>query len=180
MALYRRTSVSPGNDVRHYPGPILHLKRTMGSGSGAGVTRLGLRTNIAVIAAPAFEETTMTVEFASLSRNHMLYSSIQGQKTMTLTTEMKPVHPGGFIRRSVLPDGLSVTAAAAAKALSVGRPALSNLLNGNASLSPEMTLRIEKAFGIKMDTLLRMQARFDAYQMRELEAHVRVQRFAGA
>ncbi len=120
----------------------------------------------------------MTVELASLSINHMLYSSIQGQKTMTLTTEMKPVHPGGFIKRSVLPEGLSVTAAA--KVLGVGRPALSNLLNENASLSTEMALRIEKAFGVQMDTLLRMQTRFDAYQMRKREDEVRVQRFAGA
>ncbi len=96
---------------------------------------------------------------------------------MAIKINMKPVHPGGFIRRSVLPDGLSVTAAA--RALGVGRPALSNILNENASLSPEMALRIEKAFGVKMDTLLRMQTRFDAHQMREREAQVCVQRFAG-
>ena len=70
---------------------------------------------------------------------------------------MKAVHPGGFIKRSVLPDDLSVTAAA--EALGVGRPALSNLLNEKASLSPEMALCVEKAVGIKMDTLLRMQTR---------------------
>jgi addiction module HigA family antidote len=87
---------------------------------------------------------------------------------------MKPVHPGGFIRRSVLPDDLSVTAAA--EALGVGRPALSNLLNEKASLSPEMALRIEKAFGIKMDTLLRMQVRHDAYQVRQRESDIRVDR----
>lgn len=85
---------------------------------------------------------------------------------------MPPPHPGGFIKRSVLPDDLSVTAAA--EVLNIGRPALSNLLNENASLSPEMALRIEKAFGVKMDTLLKMQARYDAYAMRQREDDIDV------
>ena len=70
---------------------------------------------------------------------------------------MKPAHPGAFIRREIVePLGLTVTRAA--EALGVTRPALSALLNRRASLSPEMALRVEKAFGVKMDTLLRMQA----------------------
>lgn len=77
-----------------------------------------------------------------------------------------------------MPDDLSVTAAA--EALGVGRPALSNLLNENSSLSPEMALRVEKAFGVKMDTLLRMQTRYDAYHMRRREKDIRVQRYAPA
>ena len=69
---------------------------------------------------------------------------------------MQPSHPGQFIKLEVIePLGLSVTDAA--KALGVTRPALSALLNGRAALSSEMALRIEKAFGPKMDTLLRMQ-----------------------
>ena len=97
---------------------------------------------------------------------------------MAIKIGMKPVHPGGFIRRSVLPDGLTVTAAA--DVLGVGRPALSNLLNEKASLSPEMALRVEKAFGVKMDTLLRMQTRYDAHRMRKREKTVRVERYVGA
>lgn len=97
---------------------------------------------------------------------------------MGIEIGMCPVHPGGFIRRSVLPDGLSVTAAAAA--LGVGRPALSNLLNEKASLTPEMALRVEKAFGVRMDTLLRMQTRYDAWQMRQREKEITVRRFAAA
>ena len=97
---------------------------------------------------------------------------------MAVKIGMKPPHPGGFIRRSVLPDGLSVTAAA--EILNVGRPALSNLLNEKASLSPEMALRIEKAFGVKMDTLLRMQARYDAYHMREREREIKVKKYVAA
>ena len=46
---------------------------------------------------------------------------------------------------------------------SAGRTALSNLLNGKASLSLELALRVEKAVGVKMDTLLAMQTRYDAY-----------------
>ncbi len=95
---------------------------------------------------------------------------------MTTKIGMKAVHPGGFIRRAVLPDDLSITAAA--EALGVGRPALSRLLNEKASLSPEMALRVEKAFGVRMDTMLRMQARHDAYHMRLREADIGVVRFA--
>ena len=94
---------------------------------------------------------------------------------MTTKIGMKPVHPGGFIKRSILPDDLTVTEGA--KILGVGRPALSNLLNENSSLSPEMALRVEKAFGVKMDTLLRMQARYDAYYMRQREAEIKVNKF---
>ncbi len=97
---------------------------------------------------------------------------------MAIEIGVKPPHPGGFIRRSVLPDELSVTDAA--KALGVGRPALSNLLNEKASLSPEMALRVEKAFGIKMDTLLKMQTRYDAYYVRQREADIQVERFVTA
>ena len=97
---------------------------------------------------------------------------------MAIKIGMEPVHPGGFIKRSVMPDDLSITAAA--EVLGVGRPALSSLLNENASLSPEMALRLEKAFGVKMDTLLRMQARFDAHHMRQREGDIAVQRYTPA
>jgi len=97
---------------------------------------------------------------------------------MAIKIGMAPVHPGGFVKRSVLPAGLSITAAA--EILGVGRPALSNLLNEKASLSPEMALRVEKAFRVKMDTLLRMQTRYDAYQMRQREKDIHVQPYAAA
>ncbi|NET56786.1 MAG: HigA family addiction module antidote protein [Symploca sp. SIO2E6] len=91
---------------------------------------------------------------------------------MGIKIGMEPVHPGGFIKRSILPDNLSVTDAA--KVLGVGQPALSSLLNEKSSLSSEMALRIEKAFDVKMDTLLKMQARYDAYQMRQREHEINV------
>src|SRR6202161_3174233 len=79
-----------------------------------------------------------------------------------------PPHPGDFIRTEIIePAGLTVTAAA--KALRVSRPTLSSLLNGKADLSGEMALRIEKAFGVKMDTLMRMQSAYDIAQTRSRE-----------
>jgi addiction module HigA family antidote len=85
-----------------------------------------------------------------------------------------PPHPGSFIRTEIIdPAGLSVTAAATA--LQVSRPALSSLLNGKASLSCDMALRIEKAFGVRMDTLMRMQSSYDIAQTRKREKTIRVQ-----
>jgi antitoxin HigA-1 len=86
-----------------------------------------------------------------------------------------PPHPGDFIRTEIIrPAGLTVTAAAAA--LKVSRPALSSLLNSKADLSGEMALRIEKAFGVKMDTLMRMQAAYDIAQTRKRENDIQVPR----
>jgi antitoxin HigA-1 len=89
---------------------------------------------------------------------------------------MKPPHPGEFIRTEILePLGLDV--ANAARALDVRRATLSDLVNGKAGLTPEMALRIEKAFGVSMDTLLRMQAWWDAHTMREKAGTISVQRY---
>jgi addiction module HigA family antidote len=89
-----------------------------------------------------------------------------------------PPHPGDFIRTEIVePAGLTVTAAAAA--LEVSRPALSSLLNGRASLSGDMALRIEKAFGVRMETLMRMQSSFDIAETRKREGQIRLRRVAG-
>jgi addiction module HigA family antidote len=90
-----------------------------------------------------------------------------------------PAHPGQFIKMEIIdPLGLSVTAAA--KALGITRPALSALLNGRAALSSDMALRIEKAFGPKMDTLMRMQTSYDIAQARSRAAKIRVRRYVAA
>ena len=87
-----------------------------------------------------------------------------------------PVHPGEFIKTEIIEaHGLSVTAAA--KVLGVSRPALSNLLNQKADLSGEMALRIEKAFGVSMDTLMRMQGAYDIAQARRDAGKIRVRRY---
>src|SRR6202166_4367711 len=86
-----------------------------------------------------------------------------------------PPHPGDFIRTEIIaPARLSVTAAAAA--LHVSRPALSSLLNGKADLSGDMALRIEKAFGVKMDTLMKMQSAYDIAKTRKRENQIRIPR----
>lgn len=78
----------------------------------------------------------------------------------------EPIHPGIHIRDTVIPSGMAVKDAA--KLLGVGRPALSNLLNGNAALSPEMAARLQKAFGANPEKLLGLQAQFDQHQQRSV------------
>ncbi len=79
----------------------------------------------------------------------------------------KPIHPGTFIREHVIPASMSVTDAA--KKLGVGRPALSNMLSGNSSLSPNMAVRLEKSFGADRQRLLGLQAAFDRHNRRGKE-----------
>jgi addiction module HigA family antidote len=88
----------------------------------------------------------------------------------------RPVHPGEFIKGEIIePLGLTVTKAA--QVLGVTRAALSALLNERANLSPEMGLRIEKAFGVSMDTLMRMQSSFDIAEARQREGEIDVAPF---
>ncbi len=89
---------------------------------------------------------------------------------------LNPPHPGAFIKTEIItPLGLSVTAAA--QVLAISRPTLSTLLNGKADLSGDMALRIEKAFGVKMDTLMRMQSSYDIARTRKRENKIRVQHY---
>jgi addiction module HigA family antidote len=89
---------------------------------------------------------------------------------------MSPPHPGAFFRDEIL-DELGLSVSKAAEILDVRRATLSDLVNGNASLSPEMALRIEKAFGLSMDTMLRMQAWYDAQAMRRRAGKIDVKRY---
>jgi addiction module HigA family antidote len=87
-----------------------------------------------------------------------------------------PPHPGEVIREEVLrPFGLSITKAA--EILGVRRATLSDLTNGKTPISAEMALRLEKAFGVSMDLLLRMQAGYDAAQVRPRGAEIDVRRY---
>ena len=89
-----------------------------------------------------------------------------------------PAHPGGFVKTEIIaPLGLSVTDAA--QALGVTRATLSTLLNEHQRLSPEMALRIEKAFGVSMDTLMAMQSSFDIAETRKRAAEIKVEPFKG-
>ncbi len=94
-----------------------------------------------------------------------------------ITVTMTPSHPGDFIRTEVIEE-LGLSATRVAEILGIPRAMLSKVLNGHAALSPEMALRIEKAFDIRMDMLLRMQAWYDASQMRARANEIEVQRYA--
>ncbi|WP_430469814.1 HigA family addiction module antitoxin [Thalassospira lucentensis] len=76
-----------------------------------------------------------------------------------MSNTARPIHPGVFIKINVIPKGLSVTSAA--EKLGVTRPALSNLLNGKASLSQTMASRLEKVFGGKREELMALQREYD-------------------
>jgi addiction module HigA family antidote len=65
----------------------------------------------------------------------------------------------------------------AAQALGITRVALSRFLNEQASLSPEMAIRLDKAFGADMETLMRMQSSYDIAQARQRQDDIRVARF---
>jgi addiction module HigA family antidote len=89
---------------------------------------------------------------------------------------MRPTHPGEFIRKEILAE-LDLSVARAAEILRVRRATLSDLVNGKAALSPEMALRIEKASGVNMDMLLRMQVWHDANTMRRRAGEIHVKRY---
>lgn len=92
---------------------------------------------------------------------------------------MKPSHPGSFIRTEII-DGLGLSIVRVAEILDVRRATLSDLLNEKSALSPEMALRLEKAFGVSMDLLLRMQAWHDAVEMRERSGEIDIERYVPA
>ncbi len=88
----------------------------------------------------------------------------------------KPAHPSGFVKHEII-EALGLTVTATAQGLGVTRATLSAFLNGRARLSPEMALRIEKAFGVSMDTLMRMQNSYDIAQARMRAGEIKVARF---
>ena len=91
-------------------------------------------------------------------------------------TMKNPCHPGEIIREEVL-EPLGTDGDRGGEGARVARPTLSNLLNENASLTAEMALRIEKAFGPKMDHLMRMQLAFDLAKARRQEKALKVKRY---
>ena len=86
-----------------------------------------------------------------------------------------PAHPGRIVRSACLePLGLSVTAGA--KVLGVTRQALNNVVNGKSGISPEMAIRLTKAFGSTEETWLQMQLAYDLAAARKNESKIRVRR----
>jgi addiction module HigA family antidote len=89
-----------------------------------------------------------------------------------------PPHPGRIVREEILqPLGLSVTSGA--KILGVSRQTLNNLVNQHAGISPEMAVRLGKAFGASAQTWLRMQSNYDLAQALKSESKIRVRRYRG-
>lgn len=87
------------------------------------------------------------------------------------------VHPGPWLKRNVV-DHFDLTVTEVAKRLRVTRQAMSNLLNGKAGISAEMAIRFEKAFGLKAETLMRMQAAHELAQARAHEDKIEISRAA--
>jgi addiction module HigA family antidote len=85
-----------------------------------------------------------------------------------------PCHPGQIARTSIEALGLTVTEAA--EQLGVSRRALSYVLNGKASVSPEMAVRFEKGIGGTAGHWLRMQASYDAAQVQKVAGRIRVRK----
>jgi len=91
----------------------------------------------------------------------------------------KPPHPGGLIKTEIV-EALGLNVSKAAEVLKVRRATLSDLLHGKAALTPEMALRIEKAFGPDMNHLLRMQLAYDVAKMREHARDISIKRYVPA
>lgn len=90
-----------------------------------------------------------------------------------------PPHPGELIKTEIV-EALGLSVSKAAEILKVRRATLSDLLHGKAALTPEMALRIEKAFGPDMNHLLRMQLAYDVAKMRERARGIAVKRYVPA
>jgi antitoxin HigA-1 len=88
----------------------------------------------------------------------------------------KPDHPGKLIRNCL--DEVKVSVTDGAKALGVTRPTLSRILNGKASVSPEMAVRLEKALGSSAGFWLRLQLNYDLAQIRARSGKIHVRRLA--
>lgn len=89
-----------------------------------------------------------------------------------------PPHPGRSIRSACLePLGLSITEGAGV--LGVTRQTLNNVVNGKSGISPEMAIRLSKAFGSTPETWLRMQLAYDLAQARKDESKIKVRRQHG-
>ena len=85
-----------------------------------------------------------------------------------------PVHPGELVKACL--DDLGLSVAEAAKGLGITRQQLHNVVAGRSSVTPEMAIRFEKAFGSTADTWLRMQMNYDLAQMRKRASGITVKR----
>ena len=87
------------------------------------------------------------------------------------------VHPGPWLKRNVA-DHFALSVTEIADRLGVSRQTMSKLLNGQQGLTGEMAIRFEKAFGLRAETLMRMQAAHELAQARRHEDEIEVARVA--
>jgi len=87
-----------------------------------------------------------------------------------------PPHPGSFVKTELI-DPLGLSVKEAATVLGITRQALSTFLNGQSDLSPEMAIRLDKAFGVSLETLMRMQNAFDIAKAKAKAGKIDVARY---
>ena len=90
-------------------------------------------------------------------------------------TMKNPPHPGISVRHDCI-EPFDLTITEAADILGVTRQALNNLVNGKSGISPEMAIRLDKAFGGGAETWLRLQMAYDLAQTRQREGEIKVKR----
>jgi addiction module HigA family antidote len=88
-----------------------------------------------------------------------------------------PIHPGRIVRHDFL-EPLGLTLSAAVKVPGVSRQALNNVVNGKSGISPDMAIRLSKAFGGTPETWLQMQLAFDLAAARKEESKIKVRRYS--
>ncbi len=86
-----------------------------------------------------------------------------------------PAHPGSIVKGCIKELGLSVTDAA--KVLGVGRPTFSKMINGRGGVSPEMAVRLSKAFGSTPEFWLRLQMQYELAQVQQKADSIKVERY---
>lgn len=91
-------------------------------------------------------------------------------------TMKNPVHPGRIVRHDCL-EYLALSVTQGAEILGVTRQALNNVVNGKAGISPEMAIRLSKAFGSTPETWLKMQLAYDLAQARKSESKIKVRHY---
>lgn len=84
-----------------------------------------------------------------------------------------PIHPGEIVKHDCI-EALGITVSSAAAALGVARPTLSRVINGKSAISPEMAIRLSKAFGSRPETWLRMQMSYDLARAQKQSGRIKV------
>ena len=90
-----------------------------------------------------------------------------------------PPHPGELVKHDCL-DALGLTVTEGARVLGVTREQLSKIVNGRSGISPEMAVRLSKAFGSSAEAWLKMQLAYDLAQVQKKAASIEIRRYESA